>query len=133
LAADESSRDEPRAREARRTAWHPVPIALPPPGETRPFELRSRKLRLCNAGGTPYVVEDSCPHVRVSMEGAVLDGCVLECPHHGGRFDVRDGHPVRLPIRRSAETFAVRESAASGLEVAVAERVAWGRMPGGEQ
>jgi 3-phenylpropionate/trans-cinnamate dioxygenase ferredoxin subunit len=113
---------EARASEAQQLTWHPAPIALPPPGETRPFELRSRKLLLCNAAGTPYVIEDSCPHVRVSMAGAVLDGCVLECPHHGGRLDVRDGRPARLPIRRSAETYAVRVSAAGGLEVGLPAR-----------
>ena len=97
-------------------------MELPLPGETRPFELRSRKLLLCNDAGTPYVIEDACPHVRVSMAGAVLDGCVLECPHHGGRLDVRDGRPVRLPIRRGVETYAVRVTAEGGVEVAIAER-----------
>jgi len=101
-------------------AWHRVPVELPPHGATRPFELRSRKLLLCNAAGTPYVIEDSCPHVRVSMAGAVLDGCVLECPHHGGRLDVRDGRPVRLPIRRGVETYPVRVCAEGGVEVALA-------------
>jgi 3-phenylpropionate/trans-cinnamate dioxygenase ferredoxin subunit len=113
--------DEARASRTQQLAWYPVAIALPPPGETRPFELRSRKLLLCNAAGTAYVIEDSCPHVRVSMAGAVLDGCVLECPHHGGRLDVRDGRPVRLPIRRGVETYAVRASAEGGVEVALKE------------
>lgn len=103
----------------RRLTWHRANVALPPPGETRTFELRSRRLLLCNAAGTPYVIEDSCPHVRVSMAGAVLDGCVLECPHHGGRLDVRDGRPVRLPIRRGVGTYAVRVSAEGAVEVAI--------------
>jgi nitrite reductase/ring-hydroxylating ferredoxin subunit len=99
-----------------------VPIELPPPGETRPFELCSRKLLLCNAAGTPYVIDDVCPHVQVSMAGAVLDGCVLECPHHGGRLDVRDGRPVRLPIRRGVATYTVRQGPDGQLEVALVER-----------
>jgi nitrite reductase/ring-hydroxylating ferredoxin subunit len=99
-----------------------VPIPLPPPGASRAFEAASRKLLLCNAGGTPYVVEDSCPHVRVSMEGGAIEGTVFECPHHGGRFELRDGRPVRLPIRRSVETFAVRVAADGRLEVAVSQR-----------
>lgn len=103
-------------------AWHPVPIALPGPGASRAFEAASRKLLLCNAGGTPYVVENACPHVRVSMEGGAIDGTVLECPHHGGRIDLRDGRPVRLPIRRGVETFAVRRAASGGLEVGIPAR-----------
>ena len=103
--------------------WLPIPIALPPVGSSRGFEVASRKLLLCNAGGTPYVVEDSCPHVRVSMEGGAIEGTVFECPHHGGRFDLRDGRPVRLPIRRSVATYAVRAAAGGGLDVAIPARV----------
>lgn len=99
-----------------------MPTPLPPPGASRAFEAASRKLLLCNAGGTPYVVEDSCPHVRVSMEGGAIEGTVFECPHHGGRFELRDGRPVRPPIRRSVETFAVRVAADGRLEVAVPQR-----------
>ena len=102
--------------------WFPIPIALPEPGSSRAFELASRKLLLCNAGGAPYVVEDSCPHVRVSLEGGAIGGTVFECPHHGGRFDLRDGRPLRLPIRRAVETFAVRAAADGRLEVAVPQR-----------
>ena len=120
-AARSDARSEPKANEAQQR-WHRVPIELPPPGETRPFALLSRNLLLCNANGTPYVIDDACPHVRVSMAGAVLDGCVLECPHHGGRLDVRDGRPVRLPIRRGVETYAVRTGAEGGVEVAIPTR-----------
>jgi nitrite reductase/ring-hydroxylating ferredoxin subunit len=99
--------------------WLLIPVPLPPPGGSCSFELASRKLLLCNASGTPYVVEDSCPHVRVSMQGGAIEGTVFECPHHGGRFDLRDGRPVRMPIRRGVETYAVRAAESGGLELAV--------------
>jgi nitrite reductase/ring-hydroxylating ferredoxin subunit len=103
----------------RGVTWLAVPIPLPEPGGSRAFELASRKLLLCNAAGTPYVVENSCPHVRVSLEGGAIEGTVFECPHHGGRFDLRDGSALRMPIRRRVETYAVRAAAGGGLEVAV--------------
>jgi len=111
--------DAPRANPP---SWHVIPIELPQLGVSRAFELASRKLLLCNAGGTPYVIENSCPHVRVSLEGGAIEGTVLECPHHGGRLDLRDGRPVRLPIRRGVGTFAVRVAASGGLEVAIPAR-----------
>jgi 3-phenylpropionate/trans-cinnamate dioxygenase ferredoxin subunit len=116
-----------------RVTWHSIPIALPEPGGSRAFELASRKLLLCNAGGAPYVIENVCPHVRVSMEGGAIDGTVLECPHHGGRLDLRDGRPLRMPIRQRVATFAVRASAAGDLEVAMPEsaRVPWDSLPSG--
>jgi nitrite reductase/ring-hydroxylating ferredoxin subunit len=97
-------------------------VALPAPGGSCSFELASRKLLLCNAGGTPYVIEDSCPHVRVSLQGGAIEGTVYECPHHGGRFDLRDGRPLRMPIRRGVATYAVRECDSGGLEVAMTVR-----------
>ncbi|HEU4429988.1 MAG TPA: Rieske 2Fe-2S domain-containing protein [Myxococcota bacterium] len=109
----EATRPSARA-EAR---WLRIPVELPPPGGTRAFELASRKLLLCNAGGTPYVIENICPHVLVSLEGGAIDGTVLECPHHGGRIDLRDGRPVRPPIRRSVASYAVRRAADGTLEV----------------
>ncbi len=122
------ARSEAQPSEAQQN-WERVPVELPPPGGTRAFELAERKLLLCNAGGAAHVIANLCPHVGVSLEGGALDGTVLECPHHGGRIDLRDGRPVRLPIRRSVETFAVRGAADGGLEVAIPARApnAWQR------
>jgi 3-phenylpropionate/trans-cinnamate dioxygenase ferredoxin subunit len=91
-------------------------VPLPEPGRSRAFELASRRLLLCNAGGEPFVIENACPHVRVPLEGGAIDGTVFECPHHGGRFDLRDGRPVRLPIRRAVETYAVRRAGGGALD-----------------
>lgn len=94
-------------------------MELPAPGGTRAFELASRRLLLCNAGGTPYVIDNVCPHVLVSLEGGAIEGTILECPHHGGRIDLRDGRPVRLPIRRSVACHPVRRAADGALEVSI--------------
>jgi 3-phenylpropionate/trans-cinnamate dioxygenase ferredoxin subunit len=114
--------EAPRTGGAAAAGWLRIPVELPPPGGTRAFELASRKLLLCNASGTPYVIDNVCPHVLVSLEGGALDGTILECPHHGGRLDLRDGRPVRLPIRRSVATYAVRRAADGALEVAIESR-----------
>lgn len=71
------------------------------------FELDGRRLVVCNADGTPYVVADECPHAKAALSAGRLRGTVLECPLHGGKLDVRDGTPVTPPIRRPAETFPV--------------------------
>jgi 3-phenylpropionate/trans-cinnamate dioxygenase ferredoxin subunit len=93
-----------------------VPVPFPALGRSSGFEVEGRGLLLCNGDGAPYVIENVCPHTAVSLAGGVLQGTVLECPHHGGRLDVRDGRPVRLPIRRSVACYPVR-AAGAGLEV----------------
>ena len=90
--------------------WCEVPVALPPPGGMAAFEAGGLRLVLCNAGGTPYVVQDRCPHAEAKLSDGRLEGHVLECPLHGGKLDVRDGRPAAAPIRKPARTFAVRDT-----------------------
>lgn len=96
--------------------WVDIPIALPADGGNETFEVGDLALLLCNAGGTPFVVRDECPHVQTSMQGGLIRGTVLECPLHGGRLDLRDGRPVALPIRRPVTCYPVR-GAGSGWQV----------------
>ena len=85
-----------------------VDVADLGPGQTRAVEAEGAKLLVCNAEGRFYAIENRCPHARVRLDGAALHGCILECPVHGGRLDVRDGSPQGYPIRRSALTYTVR-------------------------
>ena len=79
------------------------------PGETRAVSAHGLHVLVCNAEGRFYAIENRCPHAMVRLDAAVLTGCVLECPVHGGRLDVRDGSPQRHPIRRPALTYRVHE------------------------
>ncbi len=88
--------------------WTPIPVPLPAVGRTIGFEVAGRKLLLCNADGTPFVVDNECPHVRVPLEGGVLRGTILQCPLHGGQLDVRDGSPAGKPIRTRVACYATR-------------------------
>lgn len=98
--------------------WVGIPIALPPAGGNATFEVGSLALLFCNAGGTPFVVRDECPHVRTSLQGGLIRGTILECPLHGGQLDLRDGRPVAMPIRRPVPCYSVRR-AGEGYEVGI--------------
>jgi len=44
-----------------------------------------------------YVTDDTCTHGQASLaEGCIEDGEV-ECPAHGGRFEIRTGEAVAFP------------------------------------
>ena len=79
------------------------------PGQTRAVSAHGLHVLVCNAEGRFYAIENRCPHATVRLDAAVLRGCILECPVHGGRLDVRDGSPQGHPIRRAAQTYRVRE------------------------
>lgn len=102
-------------------AWVAAPVPCPPPGTIYAFELGGERLIVCNAEGVPWVLEDRCPHAGVALSPGRLRGCVLECPFHGGKLDVRDGSPAAPPIRRAARTFAARV-VGDRLEVRLASR-----------
>jgi 3-phenylpropionate/trans-cinnamate dioxygenase ferredoxin subunit len=42
-------------------------------------------------------VDDRCPHMSAPLSLGALDECVVHCPLHSGRFDLRTGDPVRMP------------------------------------
>jgi len=68
-----------------------------------------RRICLVRDGSEVYAVEDRCPHRDFAISsGDVVAPCVLECPWHGARFDVRDGHQVDGPESDPLRTFAVR-------------------------
>ena len=43
------------------------------------------------------LVDDRCPHMSAPLSLGELDGCVVACPLHEGRFDLCSGDPVQMP------------------------------------
>lgn len=41
--------------------------------------------------------EDRCPHMSAPLSVGELDGCIVACPLHEGRFDLRSGDPAQMP------------------------------------
>jgi nitrite reductase/ring-hydroxylating ferredoxin subunit len=60
------------------------------------------------AGGYAFI-DDVCTHGRARLSDGFLDDCVLECPKHNGRFDVRTGEAVRLPAQKPLCTYPITE------------------------
>lgn len=98
--------------------WQPIPVAMPEPGRTAPFQIGGRELLLCNVDGEPFVVDDRCSHARTPLAGGRLCGFILECPLHGGKIDVRDGSPAAPPVRRPVTSWPARR-AGERIEVAL--------------
>jgi len=89
--------------------WKAAPVAPPAEGGLVGFELDGLRMLVCRGEGGLYVLNDRCPHALVRLSEGTLRGCILECPVHGGKIDVRDGFPVSGPIQLRAITHPVRE------------------------
>ncbi len=55
-----------------------------------------------------YAVEDVCSHDGGPLgEGELIDTYQVECPRHGGRFDIRTGQALVMPAFEAIEAFPV--------------------------
>ena len=64
---------------------------------------------LVRDGDRIYALEDRCTHKDFALSGGDLVApCVLECPWHGARYDVRTGQVLMGPATEAAATYSVR-------------------------
>jgi 3-phenylpropionate/trans-cinnamate dioxygenase ferredoxin component len=55
-----------------------------------------------------YAIDDVCTHENFLLSGGeLLDGCEVECPQHGSRFNMKTGRVTGLPAVIPAKTFPV--------------------------
>ncbi len=77
-------------------------------GQVKTFAVNKHHLALCNVEGTYFATQDLCTHDGGPLgEGELIDH-EIECPRHGGRFDVRTGEVTALPPMFPIKTFPVR-------------------------
>jgi 3-phenylpropionate/trans-cinnamate dioxygenase ferredoxin subunit len=80
-----------------------------PAGASKLVEVDMVRVALFNLNGEIYAIEDVCTHDGGPLvEGRVVDGCEVQCPRHGARFDIRTGAAVRFPAFEPTKTYAVR-------------------------
>jgi nitrite reductase/ring-hydroxylating ferredoxin subunit len=67
-------------------------------------------LAVFKVDGQIYVTDDACTHGPGSLAEGYLDGEIIECNFHGGRFNIRTGEvmapPCMVPLRTYAVTLA---------------------------
>lgn len=64
---------------------------------------------LLRDGDRVYAVADQCPHKGFALSGGDLVApCILECPWHGARFDIRNGQVTHGPATEALTTYSVR-------------------------
>lgn len=81
-------------------------------------EVGGLKLALYRVEDALYATDNICTHAYALLSDGFLDGCVIECPLHNGRFDVRTGKALSSPVERDVRTYPVRE-ADGALEILV--------------
>ena len=68
-----------------------------PPGTLRRIPIGDLDVLLAHTDRGVVATDDRCPHMAAPLSIGELDGCIVACPLHEGRFDLESGDPARMP------------------------------------
>jgi p-cumate 2,3-dioxygenase ferredoxin component len=65
-------------------------------------------LAVYHVEGRFYVTADTCTHLQASLgEEGSLEGHVIQCTWHNGKFDIRTGEVLAAPCLAALKTYPV--------------------------
>ncbi len=85
-----------------------------PEGQREVFGVAGRWIAVFKVSGKIYAIEDLCTHDGNVLafdrndQPSKLSDFEIECPRHGGRFDIRTGEATRSPAEINVPWFEVR-------------------------
>jgi ethylbenzene dioxygenase ferredoxin subunit len=78
------------------------------PGEMIPVDVDGfPPLAVYNVGDKFYLTSNICTHNIAILTDGYLEGDIVECPLHGGCFNVRTGEATHFPCVDPLQTFEV--------------------------
>ena len=89
--------------------WHPVADADDiAPEEPIKVQIGDEEIALYNVGGEIHATSNICTHAFASMVDGFQEDDVIECPLHGGRFEIKSGKALCAPVTQDLQTFEVK-------------------------
>jgi naphthalene 1,2-dioxygenase system ferredoxin subunit len=80
-----------------------------PEGSVVAAEIAGHPIAVYHLEGGEFCATDGlCTHGAACLSDGFLDGDVIECPLHGGCFEVRTGKGLGEPIEHDLPTYPVR-------------------------
>jgi nitrite reductase/ring-hydroxylating ferredoxin subunit len=77
-------------------------------GQMRLVNVGDKELLLARVGDDFFAVESVCTHAFGYLDQGRIRGTEIECPLHGGCFDLRTGEPTEEHVSYPLQTFDVR-------------------------
>ena len=100
-----------------------LPLELPgepgselPEGTLVKAKLGINNLVLVRQGETILALHEQCAHAGGPLSAGTIVGDAVECPWHGSRFRLADGHLRRGPSVYDQPAYEVRRAEAGGWE-----------------
>ncbi|HXQ54026.1 MAG TPA: non-heme iron oxygenase ferredoxin subunit [Stellaceae bacterium] len=83
-------------------------VASVPEGDVIGVEVGGRKIALFKLDGMIYALEGYCTHGHAELAGGYVEGDRIQCPMHGGMFEIRTGKAVGDPCTVDLPVLPVR-------------------------
>lgn len=77
-------------------------------GDMLAVEAAGKAIVLYNVDGTIFATDNVCTHAFAMLSDGWLDGDVIECPLHAGRFEIKTGKGLGPPIPCDIKTYKTR-------------------------
>src|SRR5262245_43535054 len=75
------------------------------PGTALRIETGGLALAVYNLDGTFYVTDDACTHGPGLLSEGFVEGDIIECNFHQGKFNIRTGEVVAPPCMVPVKTY----------------------------
>ncbi len=70
------------------------------PGKGKAVSAKGRPIALFNVEGNLCAIDNTCKHAGGPLGEGALNGCVVTCPMHGWKYDVKTGQCLTVPAFR---------------------------------
>ncbi len=77
-------------------------------GEAMQVMVGKKEIAVYNLDGEFFATDDICTHAYASLADGYIEGEMIECPLHGGCFDIRTGKAKTPPVTEDLNTYEVR-------------------------
>ena len=77
-------------------------------GDMIQVTIGKKSIALYNLDGRYYATDAFCTHGHALLTEGYIDGALVECPMHGGTFDIATGKAVGQPCVTPLATYVVR-------------------------
>jgi naphthalene 1,2-dioxygenase ferredoxin component len=78
------------------------------PGSALHLKVADRQIALINLKGTLYAIGGICTHGASRLADGYIEGELIECPQHGGTFEIKTGKAVDYPCTVNVKSYDVR-------------------------
>jgi nitrite reductase/ring-hydroxylating ferredoxin subunit len=89
--------------------WHPVCATSEiDPGAMLPVEIGDLQIAVYNVDGEIFATDNVCTHGYALLTDGLLEDDVVECPLHGGCFNVKTGKAMCEPAEEDVRVYQTR-------------------------